>query len=133
MQNKKKESEWSQLEPHQKKLRITVYTILSILFALGVLAIIFKPVILGIVLCFISLTAFYILWRLPKYIIRSYCEKAEKEYQLHKNDKDSNKIYLSGDQMYKFLNNEVVDLGPGTKPFRYEDVVKNMNTIKEPK
>ena len=64
--------------------------------------------------------------------MRRYCEEAEKEYQLHKNDKNSDRIYLTGEQMYKFIHGEVIDLQDGkTRPFSYKSVMEDKKRREE--
>lgn len=114
----KKPSIWKSLNKRQKRNRITVYSILSVFYLCGILAFIQKIWALGIILVFIPSVVLYVLAQIPKYIIRQYCKRAEHEYQLHKNDKNSDRIYLTGEQAYRFIKGEVIDIHDGvTKPF----------------
>lgn len=124
MQTKKKHF-WGNLTKRQKRNRITVYSILAIFYACGVLSFFMKLWPLGIILALIPSVALYVLSQIPKYIINKKCEEAEREYQLHKNDKNPDRIYLTGQQMYDFIHGKVIDLDDGvTKPFSYETLMK---------
>ena len=110
---------------NQIKNRIIVYSIIAIFYGCGILSFFMNLLPLGIILILLPSIALYILWKLPKYIIQDYCRQAEREYQLHKNDIDSDRIYLSGEQMRKFISGEVIDLKDGkTRPFSYRSIME---------
>lgn len=132
MQTKKRKHLWDGLTKTQIKNRIFVYSVLSVFYICGILSFITKSIPLGIILVFIPSVALYVLHKIPKYIMRRYCEEAEKEYQLHKNDKNSDRIYLTGEQMYKFIHGEVIDLQDGkTRPFSYKSVMEDKKRREE--
>ena len=109
----------------QLRNRIIVYSIFAVFYACGILSFVMNIIPLGIILVFIPSVCLYILGQMPKYIIKSYCDTAEREYQLHKNDKNSDRIYLTGEQMYKFIHGEVIDLKDGkTRPFSYRSLME---------
>ncbi len=126
MKKPKKESVWKNLTKQQKRNRLMVYSFLGIWYICGILSFFMKLIPLGIILCFVPSVALYILAKLPGYIIRDYCRRAEKEYQLHKNDKDPERIYLTGEQMYRYIHGEVIDLKDGkTRPFSYKSIMQS--------
>ena len=132
MQTKKRKHLWDGLTKTQIKNRLFVYSVLGVFYICGILSFITKIIPLGIILVFIPSVVLYVLHKIPQYIMRRYCEEAEKEYQLHKNDKNSDRIYLTGEQMYKFIHGEVIDLQDGkTRPFTYKSVMEDKKRREE--
>lgn len=135
MQNKPSRS---RLTPRQIRLRVLVYSLISLFFFGGLVCILagiidnttiaskVLRIALGLVIMIPAIIAFWWIATMPKRIIRDYCEHAEEEYNRHKDDKDSNQVYLNGDQTYDFIMGNVVNVD-GLAPFTFDEAIKRGN------
>ena len=121
-------------EPNKKKLFKLVVILSAATLYLGFVACVIAAIltdhvsnriidiIFAVILGAIPTIGLIYIHGIPDRVVRDYCKQAEKEYQLHKDDTDSDRIYLSGEQMYKFLNGEVISI-EGHYPFTIDSLI----------
>lgn len=113
---------WRNLNKTQKRVRLSVYSIIGLFIVLGIIGLCFKQIIAGIISLFIASSAIFVINNLPKWYMNSFYNKAEQEFQKHKNDDNKDEIYLTGDQMRLLFEQGALDMGDSMPNIILEDL-----------
>ena len=112
---------WRELNKYQKRNRILVYSIVGLFFALGIIGIIFKQFVAGVISIFMASAMVFVIHYLPIWYMNSFYNRAEQEFQKHKNE-NGNDIYLTGDQMRTLFETGSLDMGDSMPNIILEDL-----------